>query len=48
MLTSAIGLDSPKTEHVDPAIEAGQDRYDVEGVHGVAVAGGSEGAECGN
>jgi hypothetical protein len=40
VLASGIGLDSPKTEHVDPAIEAGQGRYDVEGVHGVTVAGG--------
>jgi len=40
VLAGGIGLDGPKTEHVDPAIEAGHDRYDVEGIHGVAVAGG--------
>jgi hypothetical protein len=38
VLTSGIGFDGPKTEHIDAAAEARNDRYDVGGVHAVAVA----------
>jgi len=41
VLTSRIGLNGPQTEHVDPAVEARHGRYDVDGIHGVALA-----AEC--
>ena len=35
-VTSRIWFDGTETEHVDPAIEARQNRYDVDGVHVVA------------
>jgi hypothetical protein len=41
VLTSRIWLNGPQTEHVDPAVEARHGRYDVDGIHGVALA-----AEC--
>ena len=37
-----IEFDGPETEHVDPAVEARHDRYDVDCVHGdgrLAAAG---------
>jgi hypothetical protein len=34
VLTSRIWFDGPETEHVDPAVEARHDRYDVDGIHG--------------
>ena len=36
VLTSRIGLNSAVTDHVDPAVEARNDRYDVNGIHVVA------------
>jgi hypothetical protein len=39
VLTSGIGFDGPKTEHIDAAAEARNHRYDVEGIH---VAGPSD------
>jgi hypothetical protein len=33
VLTSRIGLNSAVTDHVDPAVEARNDRYDVNGIH---------------
>lgn len=36
VLTSRIGLNSAVTDHVDPAVEACNDRYDVNGIHLVA------------
>jgi hypothetical protein len=36
VLTSRIGLNSAVTDHVDPAVEARNDRYDVNGIHMVA------------
>ena len=35
MLTSRIWFDGPEAEHVDPAVEARHDRYDVDGSHGL-------------
>ena len=36
VLTSRIGLNSAVTDHLDPAVEARNDRYDVNGIHVVA------------
>jgi hypothetical protein len=36
VLTSRIGLNSAVTDHVDPAVEARNDGYDVNGIHVVA------------
>jgi hypothetical protein len=36
VLTNRIGLNSAVTDHVDPAVEARNDRYDVNGIHVVA------------
>ena len=36
VLTNRSGLNSAVTDHVDPAIEARNDRYDVNGIHVVA------------
>jgi hypothetical protein len=33
VLTSRIGLNSAETDHVDPAVDARHERYDVDGVH---------------
>jgi hypothetical protein len=41
VLTSRIGFNSAVTDHVDPAVEARNDRYDVNGIH--VVAGRSAG-----
>ena len=38
VLTSSIGFDGPKTEHIDAAAEARNDRYDVGRVHVLVVA----------
>jgi hypothetical protein len=35
-VTSRIWFDGAETEHVDPAIEARHNRYDVDGVHVLA------------
>jgi hypothetical protein len=43
VLTSRIGLNSAVTDHVDPAVEARNDRYDVNGIH--VVAGRSAGGD---
>lgn len=37
-MTSGIGFDGPKTEHIDAAAAARNDRYDVSRVHVVVVA----------
>jgi hypothetical protein len=36
VLTCRIGLNSAVTDHVDPAVEARNDGYDVNGIHVVA------------
>ena len=35
-----IGFDGPETEYVDPAIDARDIRYDVDGVHAKPHSGG--------
>ena len=41
VLASRIGLNGPETQDLDPAVGARHDRYDVEGIHSVAVPTGS-------
>ena len=38
MLTSGVGFDCAKTEHINTATEARNDRYDVDRIHVEAAA----------